>query len=476
MRWVQVSNQEFVFPNGSVWGDVQIDGLTLEEAQTKVGNYYLTPVTLQYLDSEIIVPAEALGYSLDLDLDIQPYAATSGQRFWASLWNKTESPLIFSVQPRFDRTLTETYLRTEIAPRYDQSIGIPQPLAGTTQFTLGAGGYEVDVEASALEIETALLNGMDRSIPLMVQVQSTPSVTDDVLTQVLKEGIADTGFDGVAEVVIRNLEDGSGVHFAVAANQDIPLDASFSAASTIKIPIMTSVLRRTSEPISDSTAALIDHMIVLSENPPADALMRNTLGGDTAPLTVSQDMQALGLENTFLAGFFEFGSPLLQIFTTPANSRTDINLNPDLYNQTTPGDMADLLTGIYQCANDGTGLLMDTYGADFTNSKCQYLLDEMKKNRIGALIQAGVPDGTPVGHKHGWTEESDGYLHTVSDVGIVYSPSADFVVSIYLYDYGQLLFDPANALIARLTQAAYNAYNLDAQQSWNFGSIQFPQN
>lgn len=109
MHWVKISSQEFTFPNGSEWGAVQIGGLTLEEAQTQVENYYLTPVTLQYLNSAIVVPAETLGYSLNLDLDLQPYAATSGQRFWASLWNKAEPPLVFSVQPEFDRTQAETY-------------------------------------------------------------------------------------------------------------------------------------------------------------------------------------------------------------------------------------------------------------------------------------------------------------------------------------------------------------------------------
>ncbi len=55
-----------------------------------------------------------------------------------------------------------------------------------------------------------------------------------------------------------------------------------------------------------------------------------------APLEMSEDLKALGLQNTFMAGYFTFGSPLLDIFETPANTRTDVFTDPDVYSQTTP--------------------------------------------------------------------------------------------------------------------------------------------
>ncbi|MHB0988719.1 MAG: hypothetical protein ACYC3P_08665, partial [Bellilinea sp.] len=67
-------------------------------------------------------------------------------------------------------------------------------------------------------------------------------------------------------------------------------------------------------------------------------------------------------------------------------------------------------------------------------------------------------------HKHGWlTDPADGLIHTISDAAIVYTPGGNFIFVIYLYDQEQLLFDPANALVASITQSIYNYYNLAGQ-------------
>ncbi|WP_322807288.1 serine hydrolase, partial [Thermanaerothrix sp.] len=83
------------------------------------------------------------------------------------------------------------------------------------------------------------------------------------------------------------------------------------------------------------------------------------------------------------------------------------------------------------------------------------------RNRIAVLIEAGLPEGTQIAHKHGWvTDPRDGLIHTISDAGIVYTPGGNYVLVIFLYHPVQLLFDPANLLIANLSQAVYNFYNL----------------
>ena len=135
--------------------------------------------------------------------------------------------------------------------------------------------------------------------------------------------------------------------------------------------------------------------------------------------------------------------------------------------------MVTLLTAIHDCAQDGTGLLVDTFPGEITQSKCQYMLDVLKRNKIGVLTQAAVPEGTPVAHKHGWTEESDGYLHTLSDVAVVFAPDGDYIFVLYLYDRLQLLFDPGDELFAQLSQIVYNANNLDNQIDWVFGPIYY---
>ncbi|HPX65094.1 MAG TPA: hypothetical protein PLW45_00650, partial [Anaerolineaceae bacterium] len=53
----------------------------------------------------------------------------------------------------------------------------------------------------------------------------------------------------------------------------------------------------------------------------------------------------------------------------------------------------------------------------------------------------------------------DGLIHSISDVGIVYSPGGNYVLVIFIYSENQILFDHGNLLFARLSQSIYNAYN-----------------
>ena len=66
---------------------------------------------------------------------------------------------------------------------------------------------------------------------------------------------------------------------------------------------------------------------------------------------------------------------------------------------------------------------------------------------------------TKFAHKHGWITEGDGLIHTIGDVGIVYTRGADFIICIYMYHPVQLVWDPANVLMAQLGKAVYNYYN-----------------
>ena len=89
------------------------------------------------------------------------------------------------------------------------------------------------------------------------------------------------------------------------------------------------------------------------------------------------------------------------------------------------------------------------------------MISYLANNEIGVLIQAGLPDGTKSAHKHGWITEEDGLIHTISDVGIIYSPGGNYVLCIYLWHPVQLFFDDANLLFADLSQTIYNYFNID---------------
>ena len=85
-------------------------------------------------------------------------------------------------------------------------------------------------------------------------------------------------------------------------------------------------------------------------------------------------MQELGLVNTFWGGFFKLGS-LLQRYSTPANSRGDINTRPDPYSQTTTWAC---LEEIYRCAKTGGGSLL-VFTAPSIKNDCGLMLNTWRK-------------------------------------------------------------------------------------------------
>jgi beta-lactamase class A len=261
-----------------------------------------------------------------------------------------------------------------------------------------------------------------------------------------------------------DLQTGQEIHFALDQGQDISVepDVAFTASSTIKIPILASYfIKNGTGALDEQTDSLLLEMIRKSDNNASDAIM-NRIDPNTGPLMISDNMKTIGLNDTFLAGFFAPGSPLLKSFDTPANTRNDVFTDPDSYNQTTPIDMGMLLADLYQCATTNGGALVAAFPDKINSEVCQRIISYLSADKIGVLIEAGVPEGTQIAHKHGWVTGSDGVIHNFSDASIVYTAGGNFVLSIYAYHPVQIVFDNANALFASLGDAVYNFYNLSS--------------
>lgn len=463
-----------VLPEHSKWGVVNVGGLRLDEAQQRVLAVYLSPFELRYQREVIQTPAEALGFSVTfLDGGESQLKKSNSSSFWAYLWNNPQPVIEREVRFSLDESHLRAYLQNEIANRYDVVPVPPSPIPASSCFSEGVSGRFLDIEASLVRFRAVLSNPSERQVDLIVHEQPMDWVDASQLKAVLMNELRQANFNGIAEIYAYHLIKDQQVHFAVENGKEVPADIAFSAASTIKIPILLTALMQVQPPFPDEFIQLSERMMVYSENPPADRIMEVYIGSTLAPLKVTEMLQKAGFRNTFLAGYFYLGAPLLQRFETPANQRFDVNINPDVYNQTTAGEMGRLLKEIYQCAVSEKGVFVETFPKELNAEKCGYLMETMKRNRIGVLGEAGLPEGVPIAHKHGWTEEGDGFLHTISDVGIVFGPQSDYVMVIFLYDPVQLLFEPANALMARLGQRIFNAWNPDYQIEWNFGKVQY---
>jgi len=463
---VRYSRIRSSFPPGMKIAGVPVGGLDQQKAAERLVQAYGVPVELHYGEAIIQVKPQVVGFELKLDemlaaADLQRITQPFWSAFWDYLWNQLPAPKPVPLSANLSEDRLRTYLQNEIAVRYDQPPEASIPLPGTTSFESGNPGTVLDMDRAVVLIEDALRSPNARVVNLTYNQVKPPRPSLTNLEVLLKQVIDVSGFDGVVEMYMLDINTREELSFAYQNGEDLQPGIAFTAASTMKIPIMTSVFRRVSEPTPQEVLDQMALMIEQSENGPADRLMQNVLDLNLGPLQVTEDLQSIGLENTFIAGYFYPGAPLLQRFTTPANQRVDVNTGPDEYNQTTPAEMGMLMDDLYQCATNGGGTLPAAFAGQVSSGECQQMLDFLSLNDIAVLIKAGIPEGTRIAHKHGWIIENDGYLHTMGDSAIVYSPAGDYVLVIFMHQPVQLIFDPANVLFADLSRAVYNYFNLD---------------
>jgi beta-lactamase class A len=467
---VGYSRQRNNYPAGMTIAGVPVGGLDPQAASQRLLQVYTTPIEIQYGGGTIQVNPTLLGFQLDTEsmlaaADLSRTGSSFWGGFWDYIWNRDPKPDPVPLRATITEERLRAYLETEVAPRYDLPPVPAQPIPGTPNFAPGKPGQTMDIDRAVPLIEDALRSPTNRVVTLAYTQNIAARPTIDNLQILMKQIITTSGFDGVIGVYMLDLQNGQEIHFAMNQGQDIPVkpDVTFTASSTIKIPILVSYfIQHGKAPVDDATNAKIQNMIHRSDNPSSDSLMSD-LNSDSGPLVVTQYMQKLGLNNTFIAGYFAPGSPLLKRFSTPANQRTDVFTDPDPYNQTTTSDMGMLMEDIYQCAQTNGGALVAAFPDKIDKNVCQQIISYLVADKIGVLIEAGVPEGTQVAMKHGWVTDTQGVDHDWSAAAIVYTPGGNFVLAIYTYHPVQIVFDPINKLFANITQSVYNYYNLSSQ-------------
>jgi beta-lactamase class A len=471
---VGYSRQRNNYPPGMKIAGVAVGGVGPQLASERVLQVYSSAIEVQYGDAIIHIDPSVVGFELDIDsmiaaADLERTGGSFWGGFWNYLWNREPTPVEVPLSSTINEERLRAYLQNEISARYDEPPTPAQPVPGSTTFTAGTPGVVLDIDRAVRLIEDTLRSPSNRTVVLSFQRTAAARPTMQNLEILLQQNISRAGFDGVIGVYLQDLQSGQEIHFAMDGGQLISVnpDIAFTASSTVKIPIMVSYfIKYGTDALNEQSSALILDMIRRSENPPADRLMEG-LDALRGPLVVTEDMRRIGLENTFLAGFFcsaEFPCPLLQRFETPANLRTDVVTDPDAFNQTTPSDIGMLLADIYQCAESGGGALIAAYPDKINSEICQQMITFLASDKIGVLIEAGVPEGTQVAHKHGWiSDAASGVIQNFSDAGVVYTPGGNYVLVIYTYHPVQIVFDRANALFAEMSQAVYNYYNISTQ-------------
>ena len=453
------------FPLELQVGGVPIGGLTYKQAAERLYAVFRSPIEVLYAGNVIQIRPAVLGFEPAVEsmlavADNQRVTEPFWDGYWNFLWNREIAPVNIPLNADYDESRIREYLHMEIAPRYDKPSTSPKPLPGSTQFSAGDTGTELDYDRATLQIIDALGSSTNRSVNLALDKSAVPRPSMADLEIMMKQIIDVSGFDGIAEIYLKDFGTNRNLSFAYQNGTDELLPGiAFSAWSTVKIPLMVTAFRYLDEPWPEEYLILMEEMIEQSENTSTDELARKVIDSNLAPMIVTDDLQRLGLNNTFWGGYFYFGAPLLQRYETPANQRQDINTNPDIYVQTAPSDLGILMEDIYRCAEQGGGALIAAFPGEITQTECKLMVTYMTRNQIAVLIQAGVPSGTTVAHKHGWANEEDGLIHTIGDSALVYSPGGNYVLTIFIHHPVQAVFDPVNALFAELSEATFNFFN-----------------
>ncbi len=450
---------------------IEVGGLSPLEAVSRWEQAYAEPVVLYYADSPILLYPAEIGFRVNTEsmMAASRSAIETNANFWARFVNymlgRVPSQSIdVPLQADYQRGLLEQYLRN-IAVRYDREPGKADYDVQTLTFRPGAEGYILNVPEAVAMVDAALRNPAERNVVLPISDSDASRPSIDSLRDMIVEYLDSEGFiyDGqttVASVFILDLQTGEEVNLLG--------DVAFSAASTVKVPIVIDYFRHLLFDPSQDEAWLMANSLLCSNNASSNLLMQITgerLTNQPDDIfagirDVTETAHMAGARNTFISAPLVIGvagETFGSVAVAGTSPNPYYNTDADSFNQTTTEDLGTLFSMLYDCANYGSGLMAAFPEGDFTQQECRQILELMSANDLERLLQGGIPPDARISHKNGWIDNEHG------DAGIVYSPNGrNYVISVFLWeDVDFLSYDRAWPLIEGVSRAAWNYFNPD---------------
>ncbi|MCP4543124.1 MAG: class A beta-lactamase-related serine hydrolase [Chloroflexi bacterium] len=436
-------------PAGMTMAGRSMDGMTREQALGALEGAFAMPMDVIYREQRLSLSPDTVELRYDAEVTAANLDEALSQRegfdgFIAHVLRRPLASIDVPVAVDYSEAQLNSFL-IRVAGQYDQEPQEPIPLPASLTLHPGRPGYKLNIDASRARCAATIVSAVSQQVELVVQIEKAPAKDIDILNQLLYSLLSN--YVGLTPgIFVKDLQTGDEV--------EINADVAYAGLGILKIAILEETYRVLNPPFDPViTDWVSDTVGVTSDNVKANLLLQDVIGnGDgyqgAENLTIS--MNHLGLVNTFAAAPYDEESSLTIV--TSANSRVDITTNPDPYRQTTPLDVGMLLEMIYQCNYNG-GTLMVAYPDSFTPDKCNQMIEWMSLNRADSFIETGVPVGTQVAHKQGFTGD------THADAAIVFSPGGDFVLVVYLYRSQWLEWEESAPLIANVATATYNYFN-----------------
>ncbi len=439
------------FAPGSRIATVDVGGLTADEAASKVRAALAplsTPLLVQAGREDVELSPEALALRLPLDdLLNQAQSQLSGAQ-------AVELPLTLEYNQQALRSQLES-LASQIAST-SSGISIITSTESISRSFAYRPGLSLDVDAAMQTVDAALRAvGQPRQVELEL-TESTPA--------------AEVDLDAVAEQARQMAEEWNGVVgfylYDLKSGETVGINENtvFSGASVMKVPILLYAYS-TVEEFSARQQEAISAMIDDSDNLEANRVLAAGVGGASTEealdgaLEMTAMLRELGLKHTYQYMPYESGDWLIGVrgFTIqqgPEQEGQPPFTEADPTIRTTPAEIARTFVWLEQC-NQNQGELLQRPDTRLTAARCGEILGHLEQNTDRLRLPAGLPTGTRIAHKSGWTEDMQ------ADVGLVRSPGGDFVLAVYIYrEGGDMVRDnEAGPVIAAFSRMVYTAYN-----------------
>ena len=463
---VLFSQREEQLPAGITVAGINVSGLSQNDAVARWEQAYARPIRMYYSDINgdhpITLSPDQLGWRISSEPMLAD-ALASGEAdggFWRRfldymLGNEQTLPRDIPLLADYQENALAAFLN-DLALRYDDTAGSPGYDLQTLTVFPGEAGYALNIDQAMTSIDAALRTANSRTITLPTDIMVNNQPTMSTLQNLIIDYLDSQGFiyDGQTTVVSLFILD-------LLTGEEINLlgDVAYSAASTIKVPIMIDFYRSLASDPSPDEAWLLANSLLCSNNSSSNLIME-IIGGDifAGIQSVTDTVQYIGAGNTYISAPFYLGVEGQQLGSIPAPATSPnaaYDTKPDPFNQTTAEDMGTLFNLLYDCAEFGSGLITGFPDGQITRQECRQMLELMSANDLERLLQGGIPRETRISHKNGWI------FDTVSDAGVVYSPNGrDYVISVYLWEQTEFQdYEKLWPLVEEISRATWNFFN-----------------
>jgi hypothetical protein len=454
---------------------LQVGGLSESEAQRVWEKVYLDqPLSVVYGETPIILNPREIGFQTNNTAMLAAIRAQTDTNqsfwdgFWAHLWNQAPAPVVIDLNAELQAGQLRTALE-DIAARYDTEAGGIGFDPQTLTFQSGAAGTRLDIEAAIPLIEAALRrpNADERRVDLPTAgVLGDGAQLSDLRAAIIafleSQGFLYDGLTTIGSIFILDLNTGGEIN--------ILGDVAHSAVSTIKVGLMINYYRYQVTAPDPQSAYLLASAIICSQNSAANFLLQLTSDSKTDMIQglgrASETMLELGAFNSWITSPLFVGAeadyPIIQKPAREALPNPAHNAQADPLNTTTAEDMGTMLAMIYDCAVYGGGL-MAAFPDQITQDECLQMIEVLSGVKFSRFSELGAAPGVRVAHKVGYGAE------TVGDVAIVFSPGADYVFVVYIWeedvDNDKITELDKWNLIDELARLVYNYFNPDQPQT-----------